>query len=493
MKELPSGRKAVGYKWVFKLKLNPDNSIAWYKACLVAKGYSQVPGQDFTETTLPVARLVLYRVLLSLAAKMNLEAHHLDIETAFLNGTLDEEIYMKAPDGFDTKSNGVWKLLKSLYRLKQASYVWNKLLDSTLKTLGFDRCSKDTCIYSYCSGTTFVILAVHVDDMLIISNSKPKLAEMKRSLAKHFKVKDLGKVKFLLGIEVFHNRKTSLIELSQWAYVDQLLKQFNMQGANPATTPLSSGVRLMQDDCLITEEEEKDMANVPYVSLVRALMYAAIGTRPDIAFAVGALSRFLSNPRRRHWNEAKHILSYLKGTSDYAIRYSSGEFLAGKVVGYSQGIGMRLTVDTIEGFCNSDWAGCVDTRRLTSGFVWMLNGGAVCWRSKLQSVVALSSTEAEYVGATLAVQEIIWLRDLLCELGITNTSPTALNMDNRGAVSLIQGTDDSNRTKHIDIRYHFIHSHIEHKCIKVQYVTTDEMVANICNKTNPIFELYAFF
>ena len=319
MKELPSGRKAVGYKWVFKLKLNPDNSIAQYKACLVAKGYSQVPGQDFTETTLPVARLASYRALLSLAAKMNLEAHHLDIETAFLNGTLDEEIYMKAPDGFDMKSNGVWKLLKSLYRLKQASYVWNKLLDSTLKTLGFDCCGKDTCIYSYRSGTTFVILAVHMDDMLIVSNSKPKLAEMKCSLAKHFKVKDLGKVKFPLRIEVFRNRKTSLIELSQQAYVDQLLKQFNMQGANPATTPLSSGVCLTQDNCPITEEEEKDMANVPYASLVRALMYAAIGTQPDIAFAVGALSRFLSNPGRHHWNEVKHILSYLKGTSDYAI------------------------------------------------------------------------------------------------------------------------------------------------------------------------------
>jgi Reverse transcriptase (RNA-dependent DNA polymerase) len=158
--ELAPGRKAVGYKWVFKLKLNPDNSIAQYKARLVAKGYSQVPGQDFTETTIPVARLASHRALLSLAAKMNLEAYHLDIETAFLNGTLDEEIYMKAPDGFNTGNRGVWRLLKSLYGLKQVSHVWNKLLDSTLWKLRFNRCSKDTCVYLYRSGDTFIILAV---------------------------------------------------------------------------------------------------------------------------------------------------------------------------------------------------------------------------------------------------------------------------------------------------------------------------------------------
>jgi len=222
--ELPIGRKAVGYKWVFKLKLNPDNSIARYKARLVAKGYSQVPSQDFTETTSPVAQLASYRALLALAAKLNLEAHHLDIETAFLNGMLDEEIYMKAPDGFDTEKNGIWKLRKSLYGLKQASHVWNKLLDGTLKKLGFNRCGKDTCVYLFQSETKFIILAVHMDDMLIVSNSGSKLAEMKLNLTKHFKVKDLGEVKFLLGIEVIRDRKLGSIDLSQQAYINQLLK-----------------------------------------------------------------------------------------------------------------------------------------------------------------------------------------------------------------------------------------------------------------------------
>ena len=141
VKQLPPGRKAMGYKWVFKLKLNPDNSIAWYKVCLVAKGYSQVPGQDYMETTSHVAHLASYCAILSLAAKLNLEAHHLDIKTTFLNGSLDKEIYMKAPEG-STGWNGMWKLLKFLYRLKQASYIWNKLLDGTLKKLGFDRCNK---------------------------------------------------------------------------------------------------------------------------------------------------------------------------------------------------------------------------------------------------------------------------------------------------------------------------------------------------------------
>jgi len=196
---------------------------------------------------------VLYRALLSLAAKLNLEAHHLDIETAFLNGTLDEEIYMKAPDGIDTGNGDIWKLRKSLYGLKQASHVWNKLLDSTLKKLGFNRCGKDTCVYSYRLGRKFIILAVHVDNMLIVSNSNSELTEMKQNLTKHFKVKDLGNVKFLLGIEVIRDRKSGTIKLLQQAYINQLLKHFNIQDIKPTTTPLTPGVCLTQDDCLMTE------------------------------------------------------------------------------------------------------------------------------------------------------------------------------------------------------------------------------------------------
>jgi hypothetical protein len=249
VKELPPGRKAVGYKWIFKLKLNPDNLIAQYKARLVVKGYLQVPGQDFTETTSPVARLASYHALLSLAAKLNLEAHHLDIETAFLNRTLDEEIYMKAPDSFNTGSSSLWRLKKSLYGLKQALHIWNKLLDSTLKDIGFDQCNKDICVYLYQSKNAFIVLAMHVDDMLIISNSKSSLAEMKLALGQQFKVKDLGEVRFLLRIKVIHDRQTGHIGLSQQAYIDQLLEQFNLQGVKPASTPLSSGVHLTQDDC----------------------------------------------------------------------------------------------------------------------------------------------------------------------------------------------------------------------------------------------------
>lgn len=224
------------------------------------------------------------------------------------------------------------------------------------------------------------------------------------------------------------------------------------------------------------------MANVPYASLIGALMYAAIGMRPDIAFAVGTLSRFLGNPGRRHWNEAKRVLGYLKGTSHHVIQYSSDMSPIGRVAGYSHSVGMKPTEDHIKGFCNSDWAGCVDTHQSTSGFVWMMNGGAVCWRSKLQMIIALSSTEAEYVRATLAAQEIIWLRDLLHKLNLADTSPSLLNMDNRGAISLTHGAGDSNQMKHIDICYHFICSHVKENHIKVQFIPTDEMIADILTK-----------
>ena len=287
------------------------------------------------ETTSPVARLASYCTLLSLTAKLDLEAHHLDIETAFLNRTLEEEIYMKALDRLDTDKNSIWKLQKSLYGLKQVSNIWNKLLNSTLKKLGFNCCGKDTCIYWYQLKGQFIILVVHVDDMLIVSNSKSKLAEMKLNLTKYFKVKDLGEVKFLLGIEVVHDRKSGSIELSQEAYINQLLKRFKVQDIKPTTMPLSPGIHLTQDNCPNTEEEMKDMANIPYASLIRALMYATIRTQPDITFAIGALSRFLSNPGRRHWAEAKHVLSYLKGTSNYVIHYITDMSPVGKVFGYS--------------------------------------------------------------------------------------------------------------------------------------------------------------
>ena len=214
-----------------------------------------------------------------------------------------------------------------------------------------------------------------------------------------------------------HDRKLGTIELSQQAYIDQLLKCFNLQDVKLVTTPLSSGVCLTQDNCPTTNEEKSDMANVLYASLVGALMYTTIGTQPDIAFSVGALSRFLSNPGRHHWKEAKHVLTYLKGTSHYTIQYSSSMSPPGRVTGYSCSVAIKLVESPIEGFSDSDWAGCVDTCQSTSGFVWIMNGGAICWRSRLQSIVALSSTEAEYVGVTPAVQEILWLRDLLCELG----------------------------------------------------------------------------
>lgn len=235
--------------------------------------------------------------------------------------------------------------------LKRALYIWNKLLNSTLKKLGFNQCNKDTCVYLYHMGKIFAILAVHVDDMLIISNSKPKLVENKLELAKHFRVKDLGELgKLPSWDKVTWNRQTGIIELLQQVYIEQLLKQFNLQDVKLATTPLSPGTHLTQDDCLSTDEEKDDMANIPYASLVGALMYAAIRTRPNITFAVGALSRFLSNPGRHHWNEAKHIFSYLQQRVPLVMqlyRYHSQESSVGRVIGYSHGVAIQLSGVTL--------------------------------------------------------------------------------------------------------------------------------------------------
>jgi len=461
---LPTGRKAIGSKLVFRIKHNTDGSIERYKARLVAKGFLQMPGIDFDETFAPVVKLTSIRIMCALAVRLKLHFHHLDVDTAFLNSPLQEEIYMRMPEGSGEHEGKIVRLHRSLYGLKQASRVWNELLDTELQKIGYIRIHADFCIYVYREGETILFLAVYVDDMGLLGNNLDAMQSHKRLLNKQFKIKDLGNIKQILGIAIDYNREGQTLHMYQTRYIDESAERYGFADGRTHRTPLASGIKLSKDDCPTTETEKRRMHDYPYQNLIGTLMYAMLATRPDIAFAVGALSKFSSNPGYAHWDQAVHTLRYLVGTKDYALFFDGNSLddLSSLILGYT----------------DSDWAGNIDTRRSTGGYVFLMCGAAVSWSSKLQSSPALSSTEAEYMACTRAAQEAIWLRQLLEQLGFKQTKPTSLLGDNQGAIALAKNPGNHPRTKHIALRYHFIRFTISNGHILLNYIPTSDMAAD---------------
>jgi len=368
------------------------------------------------------------------------------------------------PKGIGCYSGKIVRLLQSIYGLKQASRIWNQLLDVELAKLGFHRITADYCIYILHSGNNVCFLAVYVDDMGLLCNNLMFMEKQKKEIGKVFKIKDLGPISRLLGLAIDYDRKKGILQLSQAQYIQQSLERYGFNDGHTHPTPLSSGIKLTKADCPQTTDEIDAMKAYPYQSLIGTLMYAMLGTRPDVAFAVGALSKYSSNPGIKHWNEAVHVLRYLGGTKDLGLVYdrSKGADLSSFILGYT----------------DSDWAGDLDTRRSTGGFVFLTCGAAVSWSSKLQLSPALSSTEAEYMACTRAAQEAIWLRQLLEQLGYKQTTPTKLLGDNQGAIALAENPGDHPRTKHIQLRYHFIRFAITDGQVSLDYVPTQNMVAD---------------
>lgn len=469
---LPPGRQAIGCKWVFKLKHKADGSIDRYKARLVAKGFSQKEGIDYDETFAPVAKFPAIRALLSLVAHHDLELHQMDVKTAFLNGDLDRDIYMKQPEGFvaQGREHLVCKLRKCLYGLKQASRAWYEKIHQALTDLGFKALSADTCLYLRWRGSTYTIIALYVDDLLIASNSIQAVNILKRDLSLRFSMKDLGEAHYVLGIQIDRDRSTRTLTISQREYVHKVLERFGMTDCKPVGTPLESSIKLTKADCP-SPNAPTDAAFIRlYQSAVGAIMYAMLGTRPDIAFAVASLSQFSSNPGQTHWIAIKHVLRYLKGTMDYKLSYGG---VAANV---------QKTPLQFHGFCDSDWGADIDDRRSVTGYVFMLGGGAVSWQSKKQPTVALSSVEAEYMAATQATREAMWWRKLLHELAIQSYPTTVIHSDSQGSIALSKNPEHHARSKHIDIRHHFVREQVAAGTISLQYIPTEDMLADVLTK-----------
>ncbi|UYV73755.1 hypothetical protein LAZ67_11000746 [Cordylochernes scorpioides] len=435
----PKGQNVIGSKWVLKKRYSSDGSLERHKARLVARGFSQQYGIDYEETFAPVVRQSTIRVFLALAVEYNLIVHQMDVQSAYLNGEIKEEVYMAQPENFVSRKypEKVCRLKKAIYGLKQAGIVWHEKLDTELKYLGLKQIQSDNCVYiKHHEG--ILLVAIYVDDLIIAAEREDTLISFKESMKKIFKIKDLGKINYCLGIRI-QTEKDGSISIDQEKYIEELLAKYRMKEVKPISTPMDSNSKLTKISSI--EGENEPVKKVEYQSLIGSLIYLSVSTRPDISYAVSALGQFSNDPRRQHWNAAKRVLRYLKGTLGLKITYEK-------------------TNETLYGYVDADWGGNLADRKSQTGLVFFLAGGPIAWESKKQQTVALSSTESEYIALCEAGKEAVYLRALLDEMGFGEllNEPTVLKTDNQGAQQLAKYPVHHARTKHIDIKWHYIRS-----------------------------------
>jgi hypothetical protein len=463
----PPNRKILAARWVFKHKRNSRGKIIRYKARWVVKGYGQQAGVDFNETFASVVKPMSYKALFAIAAAQDLEIEQMDVKTAFLYGSVEEEIYVNQPEGFDDGTGRVCRLNKALYGLKQSPRVWYQTLSDFLKDAGFKPLNSDSSVFA--KGSMYI--AVYVDDLLIVGPDMIEIEMVKARLSERFSMTDLGPVAYYLGMKVTRDRQLRKLRLSQFSYLEEAIRDAGLWNCSPHLTPM--GTSRLQP---AAADYQADSAfTTRYQSLVGTLMYAMLGTRPDIAFAVSLVSRFASNPDKSHMQAVLRILSYLRGTLDLELVFQ-GE------------------IQALRGFTDSSWADDLESRRSTSGFVFNIGSGAISWSSKRQPTVALSTCEAEYMAQTVAAKEAIWLRQLLQELPPTDESPyaTIIYADNQGAIALARDPKFHARTKHIALRHHFIREKIADGDIELEYVQTSRQMADGFTKALPKDAFYAF-
>ncbi|KAH9769620.1 hypothetical protein KPL71_012083 [Citrus sinensis] len=468
----PQDKKLVGCKWIYKIKEGTAvGELPKHKARLVAKGFTQKHGVDFNEVFSPVVKYSSIRVLLAITAFNDLELDQMNVKTAFLHGSLEEEILMEQLEGFveEGTEDMVCLLKKSLYGLKQSPRQWYLRFDEFMISYEFCRSQYDSCVYfkTLPSGDG-IYLILYVDDMLIACKRSEKIEKLKIELNSVFEMKDLGAATRILGMQIVRDRNSRTLFLTQALCVKRVLNKIDMSNAKHVSVPLSAHFRLLKFQ---EPEEDRDiehMKTVPYSSTVGSIMYSMVCTRPDIAHGVGVVSRFMGNPGREHWNAVKWLLRYLSGTSSHGILFSASD----------------AKVCQVSGFVDSDFAADIDKRRSITRYVFILNGGAVSWKASLQSVVALSTTEAEYIALTEAVKEAKWLSGLVYEFGLKQDS-VCIGCDSSSAIQLNKNPKYHERTKHIDVRLHFIRDEIANGVVNVVKVPTLTNPADVLTKAVP--------
>jgi len=464
--DLPPGKKPIGCRWIYKVKYKSTGEVERFKARLVAKGYSQIEGIDYKETFSPVVKMVTVRAIVSLAASKHWHIHQMDVFNAFLHGDLEDEIYMQLPQGFVSQGEKVCRLTKSLYGLKQAPRQWNHKLTEALIELRFKQSQYDHSLFINKSEAGTVIVLVYVDDMLVTGSSLKLIVETKEALQKAFKMKDLGELKYFLGIEF--TRSADGILMHQRKYILELITNMGMSAAKPAGTPIDVNVKLTSrqyDEQVESKRIYEDplVDQIMYQKLVGKLLYLNM-TRPDISFSTQTLSQFLQQPKKSHMDAALRVVRYLKGHPGQGLLFGSS------------------SNNLITAFCDADWASCPLTRRSVTGYAVKIGESLVSWKAKKQTTVSKSSAEAEYRSLASTVSELVWLLGMLKEVGAEVQLPVQIYSDSKAAIQIAANPVYHERTKHIEIDCHFIRERLQQGMILINYIPTQEQPADVLTK-----------
>lgn len=452
-------------------KYDVNGEIERRKARLVAKGYSQKHRIDYNETYASVVRLESLRMSLSIACHLDLVTWQIDYIAAYLNSFTRENLYMIQPEGYVVlgMEDYVCHVLKTLYGTMQGGYDWWGELDMSFKRLGYTPSAADSCVRSKVVDGKLTLTNTYTDDVFGASSTPEGAAKAKAELASEYEIKDLGDLKMLLGMRINHDREKGTMTLDSTEYAKRVLKRFGYENCKPKYTPLPTGAVLELSQCPSTDEEREYMKDKPYHELLGCLMWLQVSTRPDLSYTVNVLSRFQANPGKAHWLAALHALQYVKATLHYHIKYTRNSEHGIKPYGY----------------VDADYGGDPDTKRSTSGYVFIMAGGPVSWNSKRQATVTLSTTEAEYVGLTRAAQQCKWMFSFMDEINMSQQLPGTLRGDNESAIALTKNTKNHARAKHIAVKEHYIREQVKEGDIEVIHIASEDNIADIFTKPLP--------
>ncbi|PKU80138.1 Retrovirus-related Pol polyprotein from transposon TNT 1-94 [Dendrobium catenatum] len=450
-------QNVLGSKWIFRTKYLADGTISRYKARLVAQGFNQEYGLDYTETFSPVAKISTVRVLLIVALHHHWPLHQLDVSNAFLHGNLTHQVFMKQPPGFKDNINPTYVccLKKALYGLKQSPREWYSTLSTYLQSLGFDFSSSDPSLLIYNKNGVSMYFLVYVDDILLTGNCNTSIQNLLKNLSSKFTVRDLGTMSQFLGIQFIHTSYG--LQLNQTRFAQTILSRAGMQNCKPISTPsqLKPSSKQTQSGAFSNP--------TLYRQLAGSLQYLTL-TRPDISFAVNKVCQHMQNPLIIHFNDLKRLLRYIQGTLHFGISLFANSKL------------------NLLAYVDSDWAGDSSDRKSTTGYCTFLGSSIVSWSVKKQNAVARSSTEAEYRALASAAAEVTWLRRLLQELNCTQQTATTILCDNTSAIALANNPVLHARTKHIEVDCHFIRNYIKDKTIQLHHISTKDQLADLFTK-----------
>ncbi|KAJ1590499.1 hypothetical protein NDA11_000019 [Ustilago hordei] len=453
----PPGVPLVDSKVVLRLKLDADGVPVKHKARLVARGFTQREGIDYQETFSPVAPLGAIRAILALAVQNNWEVHALDITMAYLNSTLKEAIYMKPPEGSGVAPGKVYKVVKGLYGLKQSGREWNQEFDRSLRRMGFFQVECAPCIYTKGQGEDMAIVVIYVDDTLVIAPRLETVLEVKKQIGQRWKMEDSGEVSHFLGIKISRDRAMRTMTIGQSGYIDQVLAKHLDKRTKPTMVPMQS---IPEGTLVASAAQQKE-----YPVIVGKLLWVANSTRPDLSLTVGVLARHMREPSQEHYQAAQRVLRYLESTRQVGLVYRASE-----------------SQEPLVAHSDANWASdATIQRRSTSGSVALVYGNPVAWKSATQKCVSLSAVEAEFIAATEATREVLFLKQLLRSIGIATGTPTVYS-DNTGCIQVSKDPAQHWKLKHIDTKYHFVRNNVQEGRVQIKYVDTTRNLADVLTK-----------